>query len=199
MRVLGCRGSRDAVRGREDLSMSGDLVLTYGMGGGNPGTPHSPGTPPAPPTPALRPRPWRSIGCTRSPSDEPPGGPAPSPELRLLALGPPPRSHSAQLPALDRAVRSPPAHYRRGASQRGLRADHAPAEPAAGPPALPAGRRPCLRPPPRGKCPPGHPESRRLGVEWGRREFSLLRARLCKGNKSSEHPVLPPRSASGRI
>lgn len=124
--------------------------------------------------------------------------PAPSPERLLLALGPPRQRHSSRLPAFDRAVRRPPAHYRRGASRRGLKADHAPAEPAARPLALPAGRRPCLRSPPRSECPPGHPESRLLGVEGGRgREPSRLCARLCEGirarNSGSCLPA-PPRT-----
>lgn len=189
-RVLGSRDSRDAVRGGEGRWKRTDPGLAEGTRG------HPTRRVPQP-RPHLRgghaPAEPLAAGAARQASPRVPP-PAPSSVSLRGALAPAPLS---PVPAVDRGA--PPARPlpARGRPAR-LWADHAPPAPAAGPAALPAGGRPRLRPPPRGECPPDHPESWQLGVEWGRRETGCGCARRGEGSQGSEHGVSPPGSASDR-
>ncbi|XP_006893126.1 PREDICTED: uncharacterized protein LOC102853076 [Elephantulus edwardii] len=136
------------------------------------------------PVPARRPAPTEPLAAPAAHQASPPG-PAPSPEQRLLARGPPPPPrHSSARPALER--RAP----RGAASPRRLGVHHAP---AAHPLALRASRRPCLRPRARGECPPllrAVPSPNSWGV--GAVGPSRLCTRLDKGIKEQERPVSFP-------
>lgn len=152
--------------------------------------PPNPGAPPAPPHTCSAAPPLSIHWLGPPPIRRAPGA---RPKRRLLVPGPPQQCHSARIPAVDCAVRCPSALYRRGAARRGLGADYALTESAAGPLALRVGRRPRLRPWPHGECPPGHPASRQLEVVWGRREPGRLCARLCEGSKGRGAPCLASR------
>lgn len=176
-RVLGSRGSRDAVRGGEGRWKRTGSGLAEGTRG------HPTRRMPQP-RPHLRggPAPAEPLAA-RAARQASPRGPPPAPSGVSLRGAPSSATQpgsrrrprcAARPPALPLPARGRPAR---------LWADHAPPAPAAGPAALPAGGRPRLRPPPRGECPPGHPESWQLGVEWGRRETGCGCARRGEGRQ----------------